>query len=200
MSEAYDNFLRSNFFGNPFNAWHDGLDTPALTALQGDDLARAEGKLLKALPDGRAVVGLGAIRSEKAVKPLLKLLDDHQHSTDAAVALFNINGDTRCFDAVIHALQTRKESSERMAAAIALRNFPIPKAVTALLAALDDSDQLVRHHAAISLLELYGQNPQQHANDNNSLQIRIMRPFQQAAAAAELHRIVQEGTLHSPRN
>jgi hypothetical protein len=92
MSEEFDAFLKSNFFGNPFNAWHDGLDTPALTALQGDELAKAEDMLLNALPDNRAIVGLGVIRSQKAVKPLQKLLDSSPRVTDAAVALVRING------------------------------------------------------------------------------------------------------------
>src|SRR5664279_4242345 len=101
MSDDFKRFLASNFFGNPFNAWHDGVDLPSLTRLQGDELVQAEDMLLKNLPDNRAIVGLGAIRSQKAVAPLRKLLDAPGQATDAAVALFKINGDTSGIDPVI---------------------------------------------------------------------------------------------------
>lgn len=32
-SPAWETFLKSNFFGDPFNAWHDGVETYVLDAL-----------------------------------------------------------------------------------------------------------------------------------------------------------------------
>ena len=199
MSEAFDQFRKSNFFGNPFNAWHDGLDTRLLTALHGDDLAHAEDMLLKALPDHRAVVGLGEIRSQKAADPIRKLLNTNV-STEAAVALVKITGETTGLDAIIKTLKDQHiHWSTRMDAAIALREFRIEKAVNALLDALDDPEKLVRYHAAQSLMILYGQMDS-HATITilpPALSIRIMRENERAAAAEELRRMVREGKLNT---
>jgi hypothetical protein len=94
-------------------------------------------------------------------------------------------------------LKSNPSWSSRMDAAIALRNFPSPVSVAALLDALDDSEKLVRHHAAASLLALYGHDPDPYVNNPHGLPIRVMRDFEHAAAVAELHRIVQEGTLQA---
>lgn len=158
MSDAFERFRNSNFFGNPYNAWHDGLEVETLVALHGDELAKAEAMLLKALPDNRAIVGLGEIRSQQAVSPLRKLIHDHAVSTVAAVALFKINGDASGLDSIIsNLLDQRKHWSNRMDAARALSIFRSKAAILALFNALDDPEMLVRYHASQSLLAIYKQ-------------------------------------------
>ena len=53
MSDDFDRFLKSNFFGDGFSAMHDGLDTRTLKALRGEELTKAEALLIKALPDSK---------------------------------------------------------------------------------------------------------------------------------------------------
>ncbi len=197
MSADFDHFLKSNFFGNPFNAWHDGLDVHVLLALQGEDRLKAEEMLLKALPDHRAVAGLGELRSQKAIEPLRKLINSSV-SKEAAVALKKITGEATGLDSLIRSLKDRGSFwSSRMDAAIALRHFRDDKAVNALLDALDDPEGLVRYHAAQSLMTLYGQM------EENTLvtalppavSIRIMRETDRAAAAEELRQMVKQSKL-----
>jgi len=80
MSAAFDRFKYS-FFDDPLSA-RDGLDTSSLAALQDGERARAETMLLAFLPDARAVIGLGVLRSRKALAALTALFDaerKHQH-------------------------------------------------------------------------------------------------------------------------
>lgn len=193
MSADFDAFLNSNFFGNPFDAWHDGLDVPRLTRLQGEELAQAEAMLLKNLPDTRAVVGLGEIRSQKALEPLRQLLRAKTHATtEAAVALLKIASDTEGLEPIIRTLGDAKIFwSQRMEAAIALSNFRSEHAVNALVSALDDTDKLVRHHAAKSLLSLYAPYVETALRDTPQVAIKIMREDERAAAAAALTQMVK---------
>ncbi|HVU10496.1 MAG TPA: hypothetical protein VHD90_04425 [Phototrophicaceae bacterium] len=197
MSADLDRFLQSNFFGNPFNAWHDGLDTHLLTALQGEDRLKAEEILLKALPDHRAVAGLGELRSQKAIEPLRQLINSSV-SKEAAVALKKITGESSGLDSLIASLKNRSLFwSDRMDAAIALHHFRDEKAVNALLDALDDPEGLVRNHAAESLLILYGQIDADTPGIMlpSAVTIRIMRDNERAAAAEELRQMVRQGKL-----
>ncbi|MFN8449390.1 MAG: hypothetical protein U0521_12610 [Anaerolineae bacterium] len=196
MSDAFERFLKSNFFGNPYNAWHDGLDTPTLTALQGDERAKAEEMLLKMLPDNRAVVGLGEIRSEKAIKPLRKLIHDPHMSTEAAVALHQINGDASGLDSIIRTLKDRgKFWSARMDAAMALRGFQSKAAILALFDALDDPEMLVRYHATNSLLSLYKQVTRDDPARLEFSSTGVAGEQQRAAVLDAFRHMVNEGKL-----
>ena len=196
MSADFDRFLKSNFFGDGFSAMHDGVDVRTLTCLQGEELTKAEEMLLKALPDSRAITGLGAIRSQKAVDRLTKLIHDKNVSTEAAVALFKINGETSGVDSVINTLKDqRNQWSKRMDAAIALRHFRLEKVATALLDALNDPEKLVRYHASTSLLTLYGELGENDVLTTPEISIRMMRDGERAAAAGVLRKLVREGKL-----
>ena len=192
----FDRFLKSNFFGNPFDAWHDGPDIHILKALQGDDLAKAETMLIKALPDARAVVGLGEIRSQKAAEPLRKLIHDKTVATEASLALFKINGDTSGADSIINVLKDQRNHwAKRQDAAIALRYFRSEKVANALLDALNDPEKLVRYHASTSLLTLYGHMEANDVTTTPEISIRMMREGERAAAAGVLRKLVREGKL-----
>ncbi|MEO8395665.1 MAG: hypothetical protein ABI700_21905 [Chloroflexota bacterium] len=196
MSDAFDRFLKSNFFGDGFSAMHDGLDIRALTALHGDEIAKAEALLLRALPDSRAITGLGAIRSPRATEPIRKLIRDKHVSTEAAVALFKINGDMSGADSLINTLKDQRNNwSNRMAAAIALRHFRLEKVATALLDALNDPEKLVRYHTSTSLLTIYGQMEENDVTTTPEISIRMMREGERAAAAGVLRKLAKDGKL-----
>ncbi len=196
MIDAFDAFLKSNFFGNPYNAWHDGLEVQRLTKLEGEELAQAEAILLNNLPDSRAVVGLGEIRSQKALEPLRKLVAAQQQSaTEAAVALTKIVGDTSGIHGIIQTLSNPQNFwSQRMDAAIALSSFRSAAAINALVAALEDLAPLVRHHATMSLLTIYG-HVAANSLETPQIAIKIMREYERAAAVTELRQMVEDHPL-----
>ena len=63
-SAAFERFLL-RFFAEPSSA-RDGLDTVGLAQPAGDERVRAEDVLIRALPDSRAVIGLGVLRARRA--------------------------------------------------------------------------------------------------------------------------------------
>ena len=196
MSADFDRFLKSNFFGDGFSAAHDGPDIHLLKALRGDELAKAEVLLIKALPDSRAVIGLGEIRSQKAAEPIRKLIRDPRVSTEAAVALFLIARDTSGADSIINTLKDQRNPwSKRLDAAVALRHFKSEKVANALLDALNDPEKLVRYHASTSLLILYGQMEPNDITTTPEISIRMMRDGERAAAAGVLRKLVRDGKL-----
>src|SRR5580704_6874780 len=83
MSAAFERFKYS-FFEDPTSA-RDRLDTASLAALAGDERTRAEDMLIAFLPDSRAVIGLGVLRSNKA-EPRLKQLFDEKRQEQTEVA------------------------------------------------------------------------------------------------------------------
>jgi len=83
MSDAFKRFEWS-FFEDPKSA-QDALDMASLAALSGDERARAEDMLIAFLPDSRAVIGLGVLRSKKA-EPALRLLFDEKLKEQAKAA------------------------------------------------------------------------------------------------------------------
>jgi hypothetical protein len=72
-SAAFERF-RFSFFEDPVSA-RQGLDTPALAGLAGDERERAEAMLIAFLPDSRAIIGLGVLRSARAEPDLVALFE-----------------------------------------------------------------------------------------------------------------------------
>jgi HEAT repeat protein len=173
MSAAFDRFKYS-FFEDPRSA-QDALDTASLASLQADERTRAEDMLIAFLPDSRAVIGLGVLRSKKA-EPVLKQMfgDALKEQAEAARdgqgqlewnplrllflsrALWLIEPDPRWPAPAIEVLGSAQDWVHRQEAVEALRAIHIPEAVTALTKALDDEDALVRFSAARALLAIYG--------------------------------------------
>jgi hypothetical protein len=193
MSAAFERFKYS-FFADPTSA-RDGLDMAALTALAGDEREEAETLLLAFLPDARAVIGLGALRSHKAEAELVKLFDterklqlEARHDTRMqpggshewypsmmfylAHALWRIHPDPRWPQAVIEAFSSARDWVFRHEAILALDGVNEPVAGQALLSALDDAEPLVRYAAARGLLMLHGLPPQ--PTDPQAMTIRVM--------------------------
>jgi HEAT repeat protein len=175
-SPAFERF-RFSFFEDPYSA-RDALDTSSLAVLDDADRSRAEEMLLDYLPDTRGVIGLGILRSRRAEPALAHLLQaGRARGIDSArvylaKALWQIRSDPRWLEAVVEVLECAEEPVQRMDAALALHIFHDPLAVRALVRALDDSDSLVRHHAARGLLALHGLPHQ--STDREHMMYRIM--------------------------
>jgi hypothetical protein len=82
-SAAFEHF-RFSFFDDP-NSVRDGLDTAALAALTGEERVRAEDLLIAALPDSRAIIGLGVLRSRRA-EPRLVSSSPSRRTTNTGTA------------------------------------------------------------------------------------------------------------------
>ncbi len=166
-SAAFDRFQFS-FFADPDSA-RQGLDSLALSQLEGEERARAEDMLIEYLPDTRAIIGLGALRSCKSEPKLVKLFEaerlawnKHQREwspyvlIELAKALWLIRPTPRLLETEIGLLGSAEDPVERQSAAEALYFFRDPAACPALIKALDDPYSLVRYHAARALLAFHG--------------------------------------------
>lgn len=193
MSAAFERFKYS-FFDDPASA-RDGLDMPSLETLEGDERGQAEAMLLAFLPDSRAVIGLGVLRSGKAEAQLERLFGaerkqqiearnhaamqpggpDQWHPSamlHLAQALWRIHPDPRWPQAVIEVISLARDWVLRHEAVQALDGVGEPAAVQALTNALDDAEPLVRHAAARALLKLH--RPPEEALDPQAVTIRVM--------------------------
>ena len=169
QSAAFERF-RFSFFDNP-DSVRDGLDEAALAELTGDERARAEGMLIAFLPDSRAIIGLGVLRSQRAEPQLVRLFVAERERAAVhlrgefynayvlvylAKALWRIRPDPRWVEAITDVLTMSGEWTSRQEAAMALYDIRDPAAEPALIKALDDHEGLVRHHAARALVALHG--------------------------------------------
>ena len=195
-SSDFSAFYES-FFGDPFMAWHDGLDTEALARLQGDERDEAERLLINALDSGdyRPAAGLAVLRSKAATAKLKEQLPytSGDQRIQVARALWRTEKYAPAVDAVIDELQHYPFWGSRMNAARALHEMKTPAGVAALRNALNDPQDLVRHHAASSLLIIYGIQDESSWEDN-PLTIDIMsgdKP-KQKKAIAEIVKLLQE--------
>jgi len=170
-SDAFEAFRFS--FLDERNSARDGVDTASLRKLQNREHDLAERMLIEALPDTRAVIGLGALGSRRAEPRLLELFELECAAAQAAKiagdrhwracaliaiaqALWRIAPQPRYARAIAGTLRCARSWTERMDAGMALSEMPLPEVEDALIEALDDRDALVRHHAARALLTIHG--------------------------------------------
>jgi hypothetical protein len=177
MSAAFERF-RFSFFEDP-NSARDGLDLVPLTQLADDERDRAEDMLLSYLPDTRAVIGLGVLRSRRAEDKLVRLFEAEEPAAEIssglvylAKALWRIRRDRRWLAAIVDVLARGDLWTQRMTAALALLDVDDASAVPPLLKAIDDPHSLVRHHAARALLAIHGLPAD--ANDPEHMIFRLM--------------------------
>ena len=161
-SRQWDYFM-SNFFGDPYMMWHDGIDPTAACILEGAERDQAEAMLIKSMEEGShyAVMGLRELRSEKAV-PLMKQMLEKVSADlliEIAVALNVIENTTDYNHYIITVLLEYPSPYVRLNAARKLRDFPTPEVIAALYDAVSDIDYLVRNHASESLLAIHGFEP-----------------------------------------
>jgi len=174
MASAEFERFRFSFFEDE-NSARDGLATVALAQLQGEEAARAEEILIGLLPDARAVIGLGILHSRRAEPELTRMFEAEQRAqreaenqdktadepwpTDQLVylakSLWRIRPDRRWLDAILGILAAGGDWQRQMAVE-EFHGVSDPVVVSALITALDDTEPLVRHHAARGLLEIHG--------------------------------------------
>jgi len=167
-SAAFERF-RFSFFEDK-NSARDGLATSALAGLRGEEATHAEAMLIGFLPDTRAVIGLGILRSRRAESELTQMFEAEQRAQREAAhdepwpadqlvylakALWQIRPERRWLDAVLGVLASGDDWQRQMAVK-ELRGVSDPVIVPALIGAIDDTEPLVRHHAARGLLEMHG--------------------------------------------
>jgi len=161
-SRQWDYFM-SNFFGDPYMMWHDGIDPAAVCILEGAERDLAEEMLIKSMEEGShyAAMGLRELRSEKAVPLMKKMLEKVSADLliEIAIALNVIENTTDYNPFVIKILLEYPSPYVRLNAARKLRDFPTPEAIAALYDAVSDIDYLVRNHACESLLFIHGLQP-----------------------------------------
>jgi HEAT repeat protein len=173
-SDGFERFHFS-FFEDEMSA-RAGLATTALAQLQGAEASQAEKMLIGLLPDARGVIGLGILRSRRAEPELTRMFeaeqraqreaaDDEPWPTDQLVylakSLWRIRPDRRWLDAILGILASGGDWQRQMAVE-ELRDVRDPVAEAALIKALDDTEPLVRHHAARGLLEAHGLSTETH--------------------------------------
>jgi hypothetical protein len=173
-SPTFEKF-RFSFFEDPDSA-RDQLVTAPLLELRGEERDLAEQMLLDFLPDGRAIIGLGLLRSRRAEPRLLKILtaervkaigfyatrESEETLLDliwSAQALWRIQPNLSYAQALIENLRASANAGDRGDAAAALGEMPFPEVDAALLGRLDDPDTVVRYQVARSLLLIHGQTP-----------------------------------------
>ncbi len=171
MSAAFERF-RFSFFEDP-NSARDALDSASLRQLEGEERGRAEDMLIAFLPDSRAVIGLGALRSRRAERSLVEMFEAERRAQREAKrnsggdwypsallylarALWLIDPDPRWPAAAIDVLVSADDGPQRQEAAEALFGVRDSATVRALIGALDDAEALVRYHAARGLLAIHG--------------------------------------------
>jgi HEAT repeat protein len=199
MSAAFQRF-KFSFFEDPKSA-QDALDTAALEQLSGDERKQAEDMLIAFLPDSRAVIGLGVLRSRSA-EPRLVALFVAERARQAAAktrraadwnplgivflarALWLIDPDPQWPPAIADVLSSSKYWMGRQEAADALSGVRDPASVDALIKALDDDEPLVRFSAARALLATYGLPPEP-ITDPQALIYRVMSDDAARHAAAK---------------
>ncbi|MDQ3704849.1 MAG: HEAT repeat domain-containing protein [Chloroflexota bacterium] len=192
MSSVYWDRFYESFFGDPYMAWHDGLDIEALLALEGEEREEAERLLLEGLStsDYRPARGLEALRSRQSVTPLKARLKTARGTDliNTARALWEIERYPRAAEVLITVLHAAPFWGERLDAAIALKMVKTPASIDALWKALDDPEALVRHHAVASLLELHGIYTEDWRG--HPLATEIMTPESRETAIAELKKLL----------
>ena len=161
-SRQWDYFM-SNFFGDPYMMWHDGIDPTAACILEGAERDQAEAMLIKSLEEGShyAAMGLRELHSANAV-PLMKRMlvkVSAELLVEIAIALNVIEETTEYNPYIIQILLEYPSPYVRLSAARKLRDFPTPEAIAALYDAVSDVDYLVRNHASESLLFIHGLEP-----------------------------------------
>ena len=151
----------NNYFGDPYYAWHDGIDEGTVLRLTNPEEKReAEDMLIDALPGGMfAARGLALLHSERGLPALEKTLETTGFDAlriRIADAIEQITGNGRHVRDLIGCLQQGADYSTRLDAAMALGKYRTTEVIDALFGAIADVDYLVRYHACNSLLRMHG--------------------------------------------
>lgn len=161
-SQPFKQFLHAFFDTLTYEEWRNGFDVASLSHLSPEEQILAEDVLFQHLEQGstdhRVVVGLGELRSQRAIPSLKKRLQVSRGDSrviEPAIALWQIARSQEAVSALIEALASLPDFFGRMDAAIGLGDCHCQQAAHALQKALADDAYLVRYHATNSLLIIY---------------------------------------------
>src|SRR5687767_3970850 len=192
------NFARfyESYFGDPYMAWHDGLDEEALLSLSGEEREEAERLLIEGMKTGdyRPAAGLAALRSPRTAELLragLPLVHGRP-CVEVGLALWRMEEYRPAMEAIIGVLRRDHDWGNRLDAARALREVRTPESEAALWKALDDREMLVRYHSAASLLEMHGIPAGIEKSHPLTIKVMTEEKKERAGAIKELRALLRE--------
>ena len=203
-SKSFQRFLHAFFDPWTYEMWHEGFDVQSLSHLSAQEQRQAEDILLQRLelgkPDTRIIVGLGELRSQRAIPALTACLQASRGDRsiiEPAVALWQIAHSQLAVTALIEALAELPDFFGRMDAAIGLGDCRCQQAAHALQQALSDEAYLVRCHATNSLLMIY--SLWLHRKRAHPLAIKMMSgdPQQREATLTHILALIKNRSLPS---
>lgn len=203
MVQETDAFKRFRFsFFEDRDSARNGLDQASLTLLSGEERMRAETMLIDFLPDARAVIGLSALRSRRAEDRLSEMFESELADWRAgeesingcspdkliwlAKALWRIRANPVYIAAICDVLINAQDWTARSEAACALDDVGNSTAAEALEKALDDPDELVRHHAARALFATFAAPASPNDPEHPAYRIMSEEPSRRAQAKREI--------------
>lgn len=160
---AYQAFVQDFLQANDWAQRRDGVPLDLLDALHNDDLERAEDAMLKRLSecnDDWPVIGLGHIKSKRAVEPLLDQLESAARVRAAAIgaALWKITGKDRFVEPVLKASKDAYQDNDRQAQSydmleiiVSLAAFPHTAVTERLEQLLKSKNSLIAYNAKEAL-------------------------------------------------
>jgi|GEM_PF-2814274 len=162
-SAGWSDFRRETF-GDPYSVWHDGADFTVLRQRWDTDPEHVESMLRTGLTEADPLAAQAIevlLRTGGGPQEVRQSLELALHDATGtfrvrvAQALLFVTGDQRYAQAICDVLVDGPHWADRADAAIALNGFePTPRVVSALAAAVQDEEYLVRRHSAQSLLTL----------------------------------------------
>jgi hypothetical protein len=151
--------FRNEFFGeiDQYMAWHDGYsaNTSVLDLLNDSEKSIAETELTEALQfknaDPRAVIGLGHLKSERALPLLNRLACISAYGYYAIQAIANTNPQSLDADLICQALKSGNYTLVMGLGYFFEREYIPKKVLDGLFEALSHSDYLMRYHTLDTL-------------------------------------------------
>ena len=145
--------------------WHDGVCPEIVLELVGEELEEAEDLLIEsAREDGMwPTRGLAVLKSKKAVPMLKEKLVSNPPEIikiRVAYALEKIEETGEYIQILIDTLLDAPFWTEKIEAAMNLKEFPSEKVRDALYRGMMDPEYLVRNHCGDSLLGIHGLKPE----------------------------------------
>lgn len=138
------NRFKASYFGDGYDAWHDGLDESALLDLEGEERDEAERMLLAAQSsdDYRPIAGLATLNSTKGVAWAKSHLTEltGRHLVEAASLLWKAEELPAALKLLVEYVNSNDSSGSRIDAVRALASISRPESVAALESALNDPD------------------------------------------------------------
>lgn len=212
-SKKFQIFLASFIEKMSVQAHREGLNIESLRQLDAAEKTQAEALLLEKLEskggDDRVIIGLGELKSQKALPLLREYLPSSAeieevedwsvgktaHILKVCKTLWQIE---RAQEALLWVLQILEESphrNARMDVAVELRAYPCQESADALWRTLEDDDKLTRMHAMTSLLMIHGLWEDKFSSPPLALQVGSNDPAARQKAIAEAREAIKNSSI-----